>query len=212
MFYYLFTGVGAGLVILAINVATGGPGLFIPTIGASGAVFGLLLAFGLLFPDVELLIFFFLPMKAKYLVILYGGLELYAMFSTGGNSGISHVGHLGGLFFGIIYFLVMKKRGIEFKTKKVKARLNKEIRKREDELFPQETEKKDRLIKILARVKEGGPESISDDEYQFIKHVMIMTEDSEDICVEEDFNDQDDYCRKCDNFEACVMRELRKYL
>ena len=77
LLYYLICGAGAGLAIYLINLIHMNISYYVPTIGASGAVFGLLLAFGMLFPDAELLLFFILPIKAKYLVILYGGLELY---------------------------------------------------------------------------------------------------------------------------------------
>ena len=77
----------------------------IPTVGASGAVFGILLAFGYLFPNTELFLLFPpVPIKAKYFVIGYGAIELYSAFSQS-NSGIAHFAHLGGMLFG---FLLLK--------------------------------------------------------------------------------------------------------
>lgn len=76
----------------------------IPTVGASGAVFGVLLAFGMLFPDVRLrLIFPPVELKAKHLVIGYGALELYLGVTQPGSN-IAHFAHLGGMIFG--YFLI----------------------------------------------------------------------------------------------------------
>jgi membrane associated rhomboid family serine protease len=75
----------------------------IPTVGASGAVFGILIAFGMLFPNVELIMLFFpIPIKAKYFVLIYGGLELFlgVMNRTGDN--VAHFAHLGGALFGFI--------------------------------------------------------------------------------------------------------------
>ncbi len=212
LMYYFFTGVGAGVTILIINWFMGGISPYIPTIGASGAVFGLLLAFGLLFPDVELLIFFFIPMKAKYLVVMYGGLEIMALISSGGESNVSHVGHLGGLLFGGIFFLVMRRRGIEFKAKKIRAKINKEMKSRDTVIPPGKSEETARLLNILRKIKEGGSEALTDDEYQHIKLKEIMTDGRTDICVEEDFDYTDDYCMKCDDVEACLMREIKKYL
>jgi membrane associated rhomboid family serine protease len=107
--YYFFCGVGAGVSIALISLLFHREAMFMPTIGASGAVFGLLLAFGMLFPNAEILLFFFIPLKAKYLVVLYGGLELLFELS-GGMGNVSHVGHLGGLVFGLIYFLIHRKK------------------------------------------------------------------------------------------------------
>lgn len=212
LFYYFFTGIGAGVTILVINLISGGDGVLIPTIGASGAVFGLLLAFGILFPDAELLIFFFIPMKAKYLVVLYGGLELYFQITSGNSSSISHIGHLGGIFFGLIYFFVMKRRGIEFRAKKIKAILRNEISKRKDDLMQQAGNTEDRLYNILQKIREGGIHSLSDDDFQYVKRMDILFEGRDGLCVEGDFSTDDDYCRKCDNYQACLMREIRKHL
>ena len=73
----------------------------IPVIGASGAVFGVLLAFGMLFPNTVIYLYFFIPLKAKYFVAIYGLFELYAGV-TGTQSGVAHFAHLGGMLFGFI--------------------------------------------------------------------------------------------------------------
>jgi len=76
----------------------------IPIVGASGAIFGVLVAFGLLFPNTYLYIYFLFPVKAKYFVIFYAGFELYAGF-TGAQDGIAHFAHIGGALVG---FLLVK--------------------------------------------------------------------------------------------------------
>lgn len=74
----------------------------IPTVGASGAIFGVLLAFGMLFPNTQLMLLFPpIPMKAKYFVILYGILELYLGITQPGSQ-VAHFAHLGGMIFGFI--------------------------------------------------------------------------------------------------------------
>jgi membrane associated rhomboid family serine protease len=76
----------------------------IPTVGASGAVFGVLLGFGMLFPNTQLMLLFPpIPIKAKYMVIAYGVIELILGFSMPGSS-IAHFAHLGGMIFG--FFLI----------------------------------------------------------------------------------------------------------
>ena len=75
-----------------------------PTVGASGAVFGLLLAFGMLFPNALLYLYFAIPIKAKYFVIGYGLIELYAGISNNPADNVAHFAHLGGMIFG--FFLI----------------------------------------------------------------------------------------------------------
>jgi membrane associated rhomboid family serine protease len=85
--------------------------LNIPTVGASGAVFGILLAFGMLFPNTMIYVFFAFPIKAKYFVMIYGVAELY--FGVSGTSdGIAHFAHLGGMVFGYFMIRYWKMKGI----------------------------------------------------------------------------------------------------
>lgn len=79
------------------------------TIGASGAIFGLLLAFGMLFPNEKVYIYFLLPMKAKWFVLIYGLLELFFGLS-GSMDNVAHYAHLGGMLFGIILILLWRKQ------------------------------------------------------------------------------------------------------
>jgi len=105
LLYYLVTGVGAGFVTFLWNLWQNP---FIPTIGASGAIFGIMLAFGLEFPQTVLLLFFILPVKAKYAAVIFGGIELL-MIITGSMQRIGHFTHLAGLVFGLIYYLLFLK-------------------------------------------------------------------------------------------------------
>ena len=74
----------------------------VPTVGASGAVFGLLFAFGYLFPNLLLYFYFFFPIKAKYFIALYAAFELYAGFRNAPGDNIAHFAHLGGMIVGFI--------------------------------------------------------------------------------------------------------------
>ena len=79
------------------------------SVGASGAVYGILLAFGMLFPNSEMFVFPLpVPIKAKYFVLGYAALEL-VLGITGGD-GIAHFAHLGGMLFGLILILYWKKK------------------------------------------------------------------------------------------------------
>jgi membrane associated rhomboid family serine protease len=96
--YYFICGIGAGLCLVLANLAIGD--VRQPTIGASGAIYGLLIAFGMLFPDQEILLFFLFPVRAKYAVMIFAAIEFFAL-PQGGP--VSHVAHLGGMLVGYIY-------------------------------------------------------------------------------------------------------------
>jgi membrane associated rhomboid family serine protease len=82
----------------------------IPVVGASGVVFGVLLAFGMLFPNTELMLLFPpIPIKAKYFVGIYGLFELFSGLQNNPTDNVAHFAHLGGMFFGFIFILIWKK-------------------------------------------------------------------------------------------------------
>lgn len=133
--YYMLTGIGAGVLQLAVNSfelsqlrdavdASMASGVMDPhaggavqaylervTIGASGAVFGVLLAFGMMHPNtIIMLLIPPIPIKAKYFVVIYGVLELYLGFS-GAESGIAHFAHVGGMLFGFVLLWYWKRTG-----------------------------------------------------------------------------------------------------
>ena len=96
--FYFVCVVGAALIQLIV-ASTGGD--IYPTVGASGGVFGILLAFGMMFPNQPIYIYFLFPIKAKWFVILYGLLELWAAV-TGTQAGVANFAHLGGMLFGFL--------------------------------------------------------------------------------------------------------------
>ncbi|AUB78318.1 rhomboid family intramembrane serine protease [Spiribacter roseus] len=100
--FYLVCLVGAGLIQLVVATLAADSGNLYPTIGASGAVFGILLGFAMMFPEQQLMLLFPpIPIKAKYFVLFYGAFELYAGV-TGSMSGVAHFAHLGGMAFGFL--------------------------------------------------------------------------------------------------------------
>jgi hypothetical protein len=83
----------------------------VPTIGASGAVYGILLAFGMIFPNMLFfLILIPIPVKAKWIVIAYGVIELVSGLSNNPNDNVAHFAHLGGMIFGFFLILYWKKK------------------------------------------------------------------------------------------------------
>ncbi len=102
MRYYFVTGIGAGLCVFIF------PGnYYTSTLGASGAIYGLLLAYGLLFPNRVIYLSMIIPLQAKVFVFIMGAIAFLSALSSG-NSGISNVAHLGGMLFG--YLLLKRTR------------------------------------------------------------------------------------------------------
>ena len=101
-----FTDPVAGKINLLLNVTT---------VGASGAVFGILLAFGMLFPNTELMLLFPpIPIKAKWFVIGYGAIELYSGMANNAGDNVAHFAHLGGMLFGFFMIKYWQKNSNRF--------------------------------------------------------------------------------------------------
>lgn len=96
LFYYFLTGVGAGIVDVLI-----GPSSPAMTIGCSGALFGLMLAYAMLFPN-RIIYYLVIPMKAKWFVAIMGVIEFIDLLGSP-NSGVSYIAHLSGLLIGYLY-------------------------------------------------------------------------------------------------------------
>ncbi|MFQ5866566.1 MAG: rhomboid family intramembrane serine protease [bacterium] len=95
--YYFTCGLGAGIFILITSINSR-----IPVIGASGAIYGILVAFAMVYPDSIIYLYFLFPIKAKHFAILIGAIAFLSGIS-GGRSNIAHFGHLGGLLVGYVY-------------------------------------------------------------------------------------------------------------
>ena len=131
LFYYLVCGIGAGIiqevvqyihyetVLSAYDSVNTGMAIIpmeeylnmMTTVGASGAVYAILLAFGMLFPNQQMFIFPSpVPIKAKYLVSGYALIELYAGFANSAGDNVAHFAHLGGMVFGFILIMYWRKK------------------------------------------------------------------------------------------------------
>ncbi len=117
--FYMLTGIGAGILQLLVFNYTimqeFNAGMSVnfnnyAVLGASGAVFGLLAAFGYLFPNTTVYVQFFLPIKAKYFVLIYAGIELFSGISQRSGDNVAHFAHLGGAIVGIILLRIWKYR------------------------------------------------------------------------------------------------------
>ncbi|HQQ95344.1 MAG TPA: rhomboid family intramembrane serine protease [Bacteroidia bacterium] len=138
LIFYLLTGLGAALAqyiimsfeinstLSAINEQINSGGLTVEDqsylinyktdylnsniiVGASGSLFGLLGGFGMLFPNRELYLYFFIPVKAKWLVIVYGALEIFAGIQNNPGDKVAHFAHIGGLLVGVVLVLIWRR-------------------------------------------------------------------------------------------------------
>ena len=103
--YYFVTGIGAGITTLAVSLLPTDPGTqmyYSVTVGASGAVYGLLLGYALYFPDRPIYMYLLFPIPAKYFVLIIGGIAFLSSASSS-SGGVAHIAHLGGLVWGYLY-------------------------------------------------------------------------------------------------------------
>ena len=130
--FYFVTGVGAGLVHMLLSLTPFGAGAYvIPTVGASGAIYGVLLAFAMYFPNRPILIYMLFPVPAKYAVMIMGALAFMAA-GEGSGTGVANTAHLGGLLVGYLYLKRGRiNLGSEIKYRYLKWRINR-MRRRFD--------------------------------------------------------------------------------
>jgi membrane associated rhomboid family serine protease len=103
--YYAICGIGSGIIATLVQ-----PNSTIPIIGASGAIFGILLAFGITYPNRIVFLYFLFPIRAIYLVAMFAVFELL-MSISGPSGGISNISHIGGMAIGFVYLKFFWKRG-----------------------------------------------------------------------------------------------------
>lgn len=152
--YYILTGIGAGLTQLFISPIFGPTG---PTIGASGAIYGILLAFGMTFPNRPIFMFpFFIPIPAKIFVIIFAAIELFSGI-TGGD-GVAHFAHLGGAFTGLLLILLGDKIGLMPFLEKLFSSKNSKTKPRSDFFNqPDQTQHQPGFFKVQWQRQAGRP-------------------------------------------------------
>ncbi|MGQ9603510.1 MAG: rhomboid family intramembrane serine protease [bacterium] len=159
--FYLVTGIGAGLVNVLIQ-----PRSLIPIVGASGAIFGLIMGFALAFPDREIWLYFVIRIKAKHLAALLGFIEVIMILAMPGGK-VARFAHLGGLLVGYLYLkqetLLMP---IRWRLRNWRADLKRRSIQRETAKKKQISDQIDLLLDRIAR---DGLESLTKDERQFLE-------------------------------------------
>lgn len=169
--FYFICGIGAGLLSA---VAT--PASQAATVGASGAIYGLLMAFGILFPRQLIYIWGIFPVQARYFVIGLGLVEFLSAVGTSG-SGIAHFAHLGGMLFGLVYMrwgewrkTVSALRGEKRRTRHIKVVWDRE---RERQKLQQE------IDRLLDKIGKSGIDSLTKEEDELFREASRKMEDLE---------------------------------
>lgn len=166
--YYFFTGIGAGLCSLVSSW-----GSLIPVIGASGAIFGILVAHALLFPDTVILLFFIFPMKIRQVVLLLAAINLFGALSSPG-AGIAYFAHLGGGLFGYLYLKSewIKRQLSSWDLSKMRLLTNRKAKSRQNKTQQQ----LDRQVDvILDKISKKGIKSLTKDEKKTLKRSSEST-------------------------------------
>ncbi len=165
LFYYFITGLGAGLCAVALE-----PNSLRPVIGASGAIFGLLVAFALMFPSRVVYVFMLFPMRAKYFVILLGVFEL--ILSLDRSGGVSHFAHLGGLLTGYVF---LRHRRL---ARALTARIARTRQRRRTTAAAHREEKlldlRDEVDRILDKISREGIDNLTPREKRVLEKASIL--------------------------------------
>lgn len=189
LIFYFVCGIGAGLTQELVqyiqfsdihnfqNVNLGGRIVpvedylnMLTTVGASGAVYGILLAFGMMWPNSMIYLYFLIPIKTKWFVLIYSLLELFTGFSSIDN--VAHFAHVGGMVFGLLLILYWKNQGNGGNSKfKIKFNKNKSGngRPKSDWDYNKERHDEDRKTdEILDKISRGGYDSLTKEEKEFL--------------------------------------------
>ena len=153
--YYFITGIGSGLITYFFQMSSDNP-----VIGASGAVYGILLAYGILYPNRMLYIWGLIPVKSMWLVIIMGAIAFFGLL--GNSDGISHVTHISGMLIG--YILLKKKwswRGIWFSIRKKTIEF--QVQRHEEKVIKNNMIQKD-VDSLLEKIQKVGFSGLSDEE------------------------------------------------
>ena len=160
LIFYFVCGMGAGFITVLLNFNS-----FLPTVGASGAIYGVLVAYGFTYPNRTIYLYGLFPIKVKYMVLGMGIIAFFASFYSG-QSTTSHITHVNGMIIGLIYILFNFKWKT-FRIWYIKMRL-KSIQGRPNGKEDEETNIKVLVDKILDKLNDQGWESLTSKEEEFL--------------------------------------------
>ena len=172
--FYFITGVGSGILTALFSLES-----TIPVVGASGAIYGVLLAYGLMFPNRVIYLYFFIPVKVKYFVLFIGGIAFISSL-TNSASAVSHLTHLSGMVIGFIYMksnVRISNLSDSVNNFKIKRQVKKaeKVRRSYDNVMHE-------VDIILDRINEVGYENLTEDEKQRLEEASkVISKDKRDI-------------------------------
>ncbi len=169
--YYFLTGIGSGLVWLLVNAGSSS----IILIGASGAVYGVLLAYGLMFPNRTVLLYFIIPVKVKWLVIFLGVVAFLSSMTSTTN--ISHLAHLSGMVIGYVYLKYAhhwKGVSVQFRRKVVNIKSQVEERKEQRKIMLRQE-----MNQILDKMNKSGYGGLSDYDKERLQEISKLFAEEE---------------------------------
>ena len=156
LIFYFICGIGSGIITVFTSINS-----FVPVVGASGAIYGVLVAYGLTYPNRMVYLYGVFPLKVKYMVLGLGVIAFFASLSAS-QSTVSHITHLSGMIIGIIY-IVFNFRWKNIRLLYIKMRL-KSIQSKQNE----DTHIKMQVNKILDKLNDQGWESLTSKEEEFL--------------------------------------------
>ncbi|MDF3819347.1 rhomboid family intramembrane serine protease [Leptospira sp. 96542] len=214
--FYFLSQLGAGIFVVGsayLNQILGGEipileSMMTPTIGASGALFGLLALFGVFYPNTELLLFVF-PVRAKNAV--WFSLLIGYLFSLFGNGGISNTCHLGGAVTGLLLYQILKKQirpnglqvlpGFEWEDPKQNKNLKPAKQPSVEDLFVDQKKYNETILSFIQ----------SEDNTSKIESYLLEKQvQNANICPPSTYNTQDPICLRCEWLPNCALRKTKE--
>lgn len=170
--FYFVAGVGAGIFTVFLSKMP-----TIPTIGASGAIFAILMAFALTFPNRLIFLYFLFPIKAKYFMLIFFVIEFWAS-AMHVQDGIGHVTHLGGM---LIAYFYLKRKSV---TRALSGELDRRRRRRRIRVVRRQDDERERLKKevdrVLDKISREGKEKLTQEEWEILQRASKLMRPGED--------------------------------
>ena len=160
LLFYFVCGIGAGLITVLFSVNS-----IVPIVGASGAIYGLLLAYGFTYPNQMVYLYGLVPIKVKYMVLGLGAIAFFASLSAN-QSNVSHITHLSGMIIGLIFIYF----NINWKVIKlwyIRMRL-KGLSQQPAKQDNEEAQMKKQVDKILDKLNDSGWDSLTEQEENYL--------------------------------------------